>query len=443
MNQTAKNKHWLYSLLILLFWMPLCIHTSLSAQNIVNIAPGWASNSINTVVFRKNAVTTYKDIQFICYYDKDQHVVLGKRKLGSKQWELKQTKFKGNCLDAHRSISLIVDSKGFLHMSWNHHNNPLHYAKSKEPLSLELFEKKLMTGKNEEDVTYPEFYNLPDGKLLFFYRYGGSGKGNLVMNKYDPETQQWTQLYDNLIDGERVRNAYWQICIDIKGTIHLSWVWRESPDVASNHDMCYTRSTDGGITWEKSTGEKYPIPITASNAEYAYHIPQKSELINQTAMAADKKGNPYIVTYWRNQDSRVPQYRLIYHNGHKWALQTLAFRKTAFSLSGGGTKRIPISRPQVAVYKKMFNTCVAIIFRDEEKGSKISIAFNKNIRKTKWQVKDVLDEDLGSWEPSYDTELWKHKKKLHLFVQKTDQADQEGQSKLEPQVASVVEVKLK
>lgn len=95
-------------------------------------------------------------------------------------------------------------------------------------------------------------------------------------------------MQNNLIDGQNKRNAYWQTCIDEKGTIHVSWVWRETPDVSSNHDMCYACSKDGGITWQKSTGEKYTLPITAATAEYAVRIPQKSELINQTSMATER-----------------------------------------------------------------------------------------------------------------------------------------------------------
>ena len=107
-----------------------------------------------------------------------------------------------------------------------------------------------MTGKNEDRVTYPEFYSLPNGDLLFTYRDGVSGGGNLVLNRYDLKQKQWTRLQDKLIDGEGERNAYSQMAVDAKGTIHLSCVWRETPDVATNHDMCYARSTNGGKTWQ-------------------------------------------------------------------------------------------------------------------------------------------------------------------------------------------------
>ena len=67
------------------------------------------------------------------------------------------------------------------------------------------------------------------------------------------------------------------------------------------------KSEDGGKTWKKSDNTSYQLPINAQNAEYIWNIPQNSELINQTSMTVDKKGNHYIATYWRDSDSSVPQ----------------------------------------------------------------------------------------------------------------------------------------
>ncbi|MFM2327839.1 MAG: hypothetical protein RIR31_2041, partial [Bacteroidota bacterium] len=55
---------------------------------------GWANNSVNTVVFRKNSLCSYKNIQYISFYNKDAMVVIGKRKLGTKKWRLQTTAFK-------------------------------------------------------------------------------------------------------------------------------------------------------------------------------------------------------------------------------------------------------------------------------------------------------------------------------------------------------------
>lgn len=406
---------------------------------VVNVAEGWANNSINAVIFRKNSLVSYRDTQFIAYYNQDKYVVVGKRKLGTSTWILKQTPYQGNANDAHNSISIMVDGDGYLHVSWDHHVHPLRYAKSVSPGSLELGAKIPMVGTGEKQVSYPEFYKMPSGDLLFFYRSGSSGQGDMVINKYNLKTQTWQRLHDNLISGENIRNAYWQAFIDHNGTIHVSWVWRESPNVATNHDMSYACSKDGGLTWQKSTGEKYLIPITKASAEIALKIPQKSELINQTSMSADKKGNPFIATYWREQDSDIPQYHVVYHNGKTWQSSNLNFRKTAFSLSGVGTKRIPISRPQIMVNNSKGKPSGLIIFRDAERDDKVSVVKIRNFKKNKWSVHDLSDASVGSWEPSYDTELWSKKGVLNLFIQNVQQVDGEGKADIPAKMVQVLE----
>ncbi|MCJ8164322.1 BNR repeat-containing protein [Pontibacter sp. E15-1] len=432
----------LCALLLLCFSVTSCTSPRLSQPTITTIADGWANNSVNTVVFRKNSLVTHKGSQYAAWYDADRHVVLAKRKSGSDTWQIQRTEFTGNASDAHNAISIMVDGEGYLHLSWDHHNNKLNYARSLTPGSLLLSEKMPMTGQHEGVVSYPEFYRLKNGNLLFFYRDGGSGQGNLVINSFDTHTRQWTQLHSNLISGEGKRNAYWQAHIDGKGTIHVSWVWRESPDVASNHDLSYARSSDGGLTWERTTGEPYTLPITEAAAEIAQRIPQNSELINQTSMGADAEGNPFIATYWREADSDIPQYHLVYHNGDTWNTRELDFRTTPFSLSGQGTKRIPIARPQVLVKNAGDDTSILLLFRDEERGNKASALVIGKLSDPAWTIRDLTQESLGAWEPSYDTELWKEKGILNLFVQRVEQVDGEGQANVPPQPVQVVAWKL-
>jgi hypothetical protein len=406
---------------------------------LVKVANGWSNNSINVVVFRKNSIVSFRDTQFISFYDDQKFVVLAKRKIGSLEWQIKKTNLRGNTDDAHNMISMMVDGDGYLHLAWDHHNNALHYCRSIQPGSLEMTDPMPMTGKFENRVSYPEFYRLPNGNLLFFYRDGGSGQGNLVINIYDKNKKTWIQLQSNLVDGEKERNAYWQACVDRKGVIHLSWVWRETPDVASNHDLCYAKSRDGGKIWEECNGEKYALPITQASAEYIRKIPQKSELINQTSMSTDGNGNPYIATYWRDSSSLVPQYRLLYLLGGEWKMENLGFRKTAFSLSGGGTKRIPVSRPQVIAWKESGVISIAMIFRDAERGDKVSAAVWRQSNKKAWEIFDLTSTSYGSWEPTFDTELWKERGLVQIFVQNVEQADAEGKVQMEPQPVQVLE----
>ena len=406
-----------------------------AAQKMVPVGEGWADNTINTAVFRKNSISSYKDLQYTAWYDTSGHVMLAKRKLGTTNWDIKRTNLTGDIRDAHNSISIIVDGDGYLHIAWNHHANVLHYTRSIDAGSLDLLKEQRMTGKDEDKVTYPEFYKLGDGDLLFLYRDGVSGNGNLILNRFDLKTKTWERVNSNLIDGEGKRNAYWQACVDEKGTFHLSWVWRETGDVATNHDICYAKSKDGGKTWRQSNNNLYTLPINAANAEYVVRIPQNNELINSTGMSADEDGEPYIATYWRPEGTKVPQYHLVYHDGHKWIVEKVSNRRIGFTLSGTGTKRIPVSRPQVVIK----NREAYIIFRDAERGDRISVSLCRALGIWAWKTINLVETPVGQWEPTFDTELWKKKKILHLFVQQTGQGDREQMENIGPQPVTILE----
>lgn len=406
---------------------------------IVLIAEGWAGNSNNAVIFRRNSVVTDGDMQYVAFYDETGHVVLARRVLGSAEWEIQQTPLTGNVADAHNCISLMVDGDGYLHLSWDHHNNRLRYVRSVSPGSLELTDLLSMTGLVEEKVTYPQFYRLAGGDLLFFYRDGMSGNGNLMLNRYSTRAQQWTQIQNSFIDGEGERNAYWQIAIDSNETIHLSWVWRETPDVATNHDLCYARSDDGGVTWQKSTGEVYDLPITQNSAEIACAIPQGHELINQTSMCADGLGRPYIASYWRPPGTEIPQYHLVYHDGESWQVSQVSQRTMPFTLGGVGTRRIPISRPLIVAAAERDATRAYLVFRDEERESRVSVASCADLGNAAWQISYLTETSVGHWEPTYDSELWESARELHLFVQFVGQGEREGVEAVPPQMVSILE----
>lgn len=411
--------------------------TEAGMPRLVPVAEGYSSTSVNNAVFRNSSLFTHGDTQYIAFYDPDGFLTLGKRQLGSDEWNLHRSQYKGNVADAHNVISIAVDGNGVLHASFDHHGSPLHYCRGIAPGSLELGELESMTGINEDNVTYPEFYPLAGGNLLGVYRDGASGRGNLVMNRYDSKSGKWIRLHDNLIDGENERNAYWQLCTDANGTIHLSWVWRETWLVETNHDLCYARSTDGGLTWQKSDGTPQQLPITAENAEYAWRIPQNSELINQTSMSTDRNGNPFIVTYWRDSDNPAPQYRLVYHDGASWHADCIGSRTGEFSISGGGTKMIPISRPRLLTD----GARAYCFFRDSERGSRVSMAFTPEIGLKPWTVTDLTDFSVDAWEPTLDAALWNSRGIAHLFVQECHQGDGERTVASPPTMVYVLELR--
>lgn len=403
------------------------------------IGTGWARTKVNSVIFRRNAVCSHGDRQVAAYYDESGQVILAERRHGESRWRLEPTGLQGRVRDAHNVISLALDGTGLLHLAWDHHGHPLKYCRSVDSDGLKLRPMEGMTGRNEDRVTYPEFYRDPNGDLLFFYRDGGSGNGNLVLNRYRVQTGRWERLQDSLIDGEGQRNAYWQVCVGAGGVVHLSWVWRETADVVTNHDVAYARSDDGGLTWKKSTGEPYELPIRESTAEYAARIPMNSELANQTSMAEDHLGRPWIATFWRSEPGAVPQYRLVMHDGQRWMTQQVGQRTLDFHRSGTGTRRPPISRPLLLMRAWQGRTYAVVLFRDAERGPGITAAYSDDVHRGEWRFAALTEGSVGQADPMVDPVVWADEGRVHLLSQKVGQGDGETQEDIAPQPVRLIE----
>ena len=95
------------------------------SQRLVEVGKGYSCTSVNTTVFRNNSLVTHGEEQYISYYDNDGYLILGKRKLDSKQWTLHRTQYQGNVKDAHNVISMMVDGEGYIHVSFDHHGHKL------------------------------------------------------------------------------------------------------------------------------------------------------------------------------------------------------------------------------------------------------------------------------------------------------------------------------
>ena len=408
-----------------------------SGVRLSELGLGWARSSVNAVVFRTSSLASHGGFQYAAYYDDSAHVVLAKRRIGSDRWTVSRTPYVNDVTDAHNAIAIAVDGRGVLHVAWAEHNRPLRYARALRPGSLELGPTERMTGAREERVTYPQFYRLPGGDLLCVFRDGRSGSGDVLMNRYDVRSRRWRALHHPLIAGEGKRNAYVNLlAVDARGGWHVSWVWRDSPDVASNHDVLYAHSPDQGRTWRTASGARYALPITARTAETAWHVPRGSELINQTSMTVDRSGRPVIATYWRDEGAEVPQLRVVWHDGAVWRSSQVGERRLAFRLSGGGTKRIPLSRPQVLATRRGE---VLVVYRDAERGGGVTLARSGDAGRERWTLTELTRASVGQWEPTYDIDRWRASGTLSLFVQRVGQGDGETLEQIAPQPVRVLE----
>ncbi|MPR37066.1 BNR repeat-containing protein [Salmonirosea aquatica] len=221
----------------------------------IPVAQVWSGHSVGFDLL------TSQKFQYVAYYDADRNMVIAQRPLDSKTW--KKTVLPTQVgWDSHNYIEVALDAAGYLHVSGNMHNVPLIYFRSEKPEDISRFEKLAMTGKNEEHVTYPIFFEDKAGDLYFQYRDGGSGNGITYWNKYDTANKTWRSLFDTpLFDGEKEASAYMSNPrLGPDGYFYIIWMWRMTPIANTNHNLACIRSRDL-INWENMRGDKVPLPI--------------------------------------------------------------------------------------------------------------------------------------------------------------------------------------
>ncbi|MEK6477676.1 BNR repeat-containing protein [Catalinimonas sp. 4WD22] len=244
------------------------------------------------------ALLTKPPHQFVAYYDSNRVMTVAQRQLGEKVWEKKKLP-ETIGWDSHNYISMALDSKGHVHVSGNMHVDSLVYFQASKPYDAASLERKeQLIGNLESRATYPKFFSSAEGDLVFTYRDGGSGNGNQIYNRYNPETQAWSRLLDEpLVDGKGERNAYLHGPVPgPDGYYHLIWVWRETPDAETNHDISYARSKNLAH-WEQSDGSPQPLPITLENCEIIDPVPVEQGMINGNTKIGFDQNDQLVVTY--------------------------------------------------------------------------------------------------------------------------------------------------
>jgi hypothetical protein len=389
-----------------------------------NIGLGYGYGT-NTVAFRRSALLTEGNYQFAAYYDTNGYATVARRTLGSNNWDIfHYNNFTAvNLGDDHDVISFGIDGDGLMHMVWGLHNNTMQYSQTSAPVlnnSPIVFnpQQNNMTGPGSENsATYPEFYKLPDGDLLFEIRLGSSGSGDTVMNRYDTAANSWSRIQNPLIDGvvgSYNVNAYPNnLVLDHAGNIQMSWVWRETSDYNTNHDIMYAKSTDQGVTWQKYNGTPYSLPINQGTAEIVKSISQNSSLMNQCSMTVDSQNRPLIAMWWppghaSGNDTR--QYMLLYNDGSQWQTSQITNRPRETLQDDGDVREL--GRPIVLTDNE---DRTLVVLRYREKGNAITVAYSMD--KQNWTFLDLSTANSGDYEPIYDPVRWERDGVLDLFYE--------------------------
>ncbi|KQN40443.1 hypothetical protein ASG37_01140 [Sphingomonas sp. Leaf407] len=243
--------------------------------------------------------------------------------------------------DSHNYIAAAVDSAGQIHVVANLHNDPLVYFRTTRPDDPRSFVgvATMVDGPRERRMTYPVFLRDGAGGLIFKYRDGGSGNGNEIYNRYDLATGRWSALLASpLVDGEGRRNAYFVgPTPGPDGRFHVAWVWRETPDAATNHDLSYAVSRDL-VHWTRADGTPLLLPITLKAAGIVDPVPVRGGMINNNSVIGfDRQGRP-IITYHKFVADGSTQIFLARWERRRWHIaQASEWAGFRWDFGGGGS----------------------------------------------------------------------------------------------------------
>jgi len=285
---------------------PLVIDETDQSESIVQtikIDSVWAGHPVGFCLY------THGNRQYIAYYNSNRNMVVGQRNLDENEFQLhilppttrEEAGGTSTILgwDSHNFVTIGIDKEGFIHLSGNVHVHPLTYFRSTKPNDISTLEQIFeMVGSEEKRTTYPHFMLTKEGEMLYHYRDGGSGNGNEIYNVYNTDTKTWKRMLDTpLTDGQGLMNAYQTQPKVLKdGWYHMYWVWRDTPDCSTNHDLSYMKSPDLK-NWYDVFGDQINMPATIDQRSLIVDpIPPKGGIINLAAkMVLDEKNNPVFV----------------------------------------------------------------------------------------------------------------------------------------------------
>lgn len=416
------------------------------SENAHNFPDGPFGTSLNGQTYQQEGVVSFNGYQYAAFFENPGVVCVGRRKLPDAKWEV--IRFEDYQIKDHRdahnvAVVGVSHDDGSIHLAYDHHCHPLHYRKSvpgiaTDPAKADWSAKsfgvttsELETGKKLDVVTYPMFFNRPDGVLQLAYRTGYSGNGDWHLAEYDGAKGTWAVLgmlfkKEGQYQTSKSRCAYPNPFRYGPGNrLHATWCWREKPtdgpyNLRTNHDILYAYSDDFGRTWKNGAGEQIArlgestigldTPgILAAQTKFMHGQ------MNQNTQYIDSKGRVHAMSWHRPPEEAEPSVDLntwrYYHywrdEAGTWHEQQLPFvgRKPQIVLDDLGNAYVIHTRGENRNYHKT------------EAGGKLTISRASEAGGwTDW--KDVYAADWTAvGEPLFDLARWKTEGVLSVYLQ--------------------------
>ncbi|MEQ8546260.1 MAG: BNR repeat-containing protein, partial [Cyclobacteriaceae bacterium] len=312
-----------FSILSLLILVSLVAYPQTSTyEKTVVSSSVWSENPVIATSTQQNGMAVYENYVYMVYYNTDRNMCIARNSnYGVGEWvtvvlphvyEQRRLSNGDIVYDNHNTPNIAISPNDKrIHLAFDLHAADLRYIISDENAAIasdanftaSLFSATRNYLQSSERAitltTYPRFFVGADNKLFIMYRVGGSGSGDTFLGEYKDDGFWFSPgkliSRDGNYNGSTSRCAYFNDVHYADGKIYLTWVWRETPDGTTNHDLMFAYSDDNGQTWRNSAGTSLAIPMSLNSPGInVATIPTGSGLTNHNGCTVDGHGNVHV-----------------------------------------------------------------------------------------------------------------------------------------------------
>lgn len=418
-----------------------------------NFPDGQYGTTVNGQTFQQEAVISFKGWQYASYFADGGVLAVARRKLPDGAWQtIHFVDYTArDHRDAHNVASIgLCGADGTIHLMFDHHCDPLHYRRSVQKLASEpeKFEWKaenfgpvtdaLEARKPLKNLTYPQLFSAPGGKLQVMYRLGTSGDGDWYLAEYDGSAAgAWSTVgmvlsREGAFKSSPSRCAYPNpLRYDSAGHLHMTWCWREIPkdapfDLRTNHDLMYAYSEDAGRTWKNNgggtvadiTGANVNLPKTIGIGTMGIVVSPTKWLwgqMNTNTQCIDAKGRVHFIS-WQlpNEAKEGTKDPNAWKYFHYWRDEKGTWHENRLPFVG--------RKPQIVLDKDcnavvVYCTCDNADYHGSDPGGKLAIMTATEAGHWKdWKPAASIDR-LSVGEPLIDQARWASEGVLSIYLQ--------------------------
>jgi hypothetical protein len=200
--------------------------------------------------------------------------------------------------DAHRNPTLMLEDTGYLYVFFGAHNHPTKVLRSDRPYAIDSWQKCATI--IDPKTSYPQPFQLQPDEIFVSYREATCGWRSRLSTNH---AATWEEPIDIVAFEEC---AIYAVSIAATGDyprkIHLTWSRlgggteeeiRTKHLWARRYNIYYACSEDGGLTWQRSNGALYDLPIVEETAEKLYDCGERGVWLKDIQLGLN--GQPYVL----------------------------------------------------------------------------------------------------------------------------------------------------